>query len=394
MGVRMRARGLKWGAAGIAVVSIGFLLGSGVAWLLTSDARVPPLAGFALAALAALAYLVVLLDRYGSDIEERLHYAAGMGPHLNERVGILEREVARLTARLQHQGGNNTIELTAEIDLLRAMVERLAAGLQPAEPTSAEVVPPRLNMASLLQGALQESRVDLYLQPIVFLPDRRVAHYESYSRLRDLRGNVISPTDYIGEAERSGLVSALDSLLLFRCINLVRKLGLRRPGVKLFVNVSGRVLEDQEFLSELVSFVCAHRGLGNRVVLEAAARDLIQLRPESREQLATLSRLGFAFSVDHVTDLTLLDPAWLAGINVQFVKIDANVLLRGPCPVEDRAEFCTWFEGHQITLIATRLEDEATLDQVQALGLKLAQGYLLGEPKPARADLDTYKKSA
>lgn len=392
----MRARGLKWGAAGIAVVSISFLLGSGAAWLLTGDARLPPLTGFALAALAALAYLVIVLERYGSDIELQLANAAGTGPRLTERIGFLEKEVARLTAQFQAQGSHNTTELMAEVDLLRAMVERLAEGHQSstAEPETEEVTLPRLNMAALLQGALQESRVDLYLQPIVLLPDRRVAHYESYSRLRDLRGNVISPADYIGAAERSGLVTALDSLLLFRCINLVRKLGPRRPGVKLFVNISGRVLEDQEFLAELVSFVCAHRGLGSRVVLEAAARDIIQLKPESQDQLAVLSRLGFVFSVDHVTDLTVLDPAWLAGINVQYVKIDANVLLGAPCPVEDRAQFFARFEEHQISVIATRLEDEATLERVQQLGLKLAQGYLLGEPKPARADLDTYRKSA
>lgn len=389
----MGLRGLRWGAAGIAVVSISFLLGSGAAWLLTNDARLPPLTGFAFAALTTLAYLVVLLERYGSDVERQLA-AAGGGARLYERMGALEREVARLAAQLQYQSNNSTVELTAEIDLLRAMVERLADGCQPAEPVTGEMVKPRLNMASLLQSALQESRVDLYLQPIVSLPDRRVAHYESYSRLRDLRGNIISPSDYISEAERSGLVSALDSLLLFRCINLVRKLGLRRPGVKLFVNISGRVLEDQEFLAELVSFVCAHRGLGTRVVLEATARDILQLPPESREHLATLSRLGFVFSVDHVTDLTVLDPAWLAGNNVQFVKIDANVLLGAPCPADDRAQFFARFEQHNITVIATRLEDEATLERVEKLGLKLAQGYLLGEPKPARADLDTYRKTA
>lgn len=390
----MRTRGLKWGALGVGVVSISFLLGAGAAWLLTHNLRVAPMAGFALAALAALVFLVSVLERYGAELEQQVALASGLAPRLAERISLLEREVARLGTRCQHQDGNPCLELTAEVDLLRAMVDRLAQGFQPAEPDAAEAPPPRPNMVALLQGALQESRVDLYLQPIVLLPERRVAHYESYSRLRDLRGNIISPADYIDEAKRSGLVTALDSLLLFRCINLVRKLGLRRPSVKLFVNISGRVLEDQEFLSELVSFVCAHRGLGSRVVLEAAARDILQLRQESRDQLATLSRLGFAFSIDHVTDLMVLDPAWLAGINVQFVKIDANVLLGAPCPLEDRVQFFSRFADHQITLIATRMENEETLEQVRALGVKLAQGYLFGEPKPARADLDTYRKPA
>lgn len=390
----MRMRGLRWGATGIAVVSISFLLGSGAAWYLTEDSRLPVLTGFALAALAALAYLVVTIERYWSDIEEQLAEATGLAPHVNERIATLEREVERLAAQLLHNSNQNTVELAAEVDLLRAMVERLAQR-EETPPQPGEALPrPRLDMASLLQGALEESRVDLYLQPIVHLPERRVVHYESYSRLRDLRGNIISPSDYIDEAERAGLVSALDSLLLFRCINLVRKLGLRKPGVRLFVNVSGRVLEDQAFLAKLVDFVRGHRALGNRMVLEAAAQDVMKLPAESREQLVSLSRLGFVFSIDHVTDLAVLDPAWLAGMNVQFVKIDAGLLLNGPCPDADRVQFCARFMEHQIILVATRIEDEAMLERVEKLGVPLAQGYLLGEPKPARADLDTLRKPA
>lgn len=85
----MRMRGLRWGATGIAVVSISFLLGSGAAWYLTEDSRLPVLTGFALAALAALAYLVVTIERYWSDIEEQLAEATGLAPHVNERIATL-----------------------------------------------------------------------------------------------------------------------------------------------------------------------------------------------------------------------------------------------------------------------------------------------------------------
>ena len=36
--------------------------------------------------------------------------------------------------------------------------------------------------------ALEDNRIDLYLQPIVSLPARKVVHYEAYSRVGDDQG--------------------------------------------------------------------------------------------------------------------------------------------------------------------------------------------------------------
>lgn len=386
----MRFRGIRLGATGVGVVSGSFMLGLGLAWYLTSDSRLALLTGFALAALGALVYLVLVVERYWTDVEQRMERAMTFGPQLAERLAQLENDMAGLVLDMQARDSRPTAELAAEVEVLRDMVERLV-GLRLKFLTGGqEVLPPtpKVNMTSVLQGALQESRIDLYLQPIVQLPERKAIYYEAFSRLRDMLGNVISPGDYIPDAERSGLVSALDNLLLFRCINLVRKLGLRRPGVKLFVNISGQVLEDQGFLPELVDFACAHRGgLSGRVVLEGTQRDLTKVSPASREHLATLSRLGFAFSIDHVTSLNGLDPAWMADMNIQFLKIDADMLLNAPCAM-DREEFLARFASHRVTIIATRIEDEATLAKLNALGLRYGQGFLFGEPKPARLDID------
>ena len=42
-------------------------------------------------------------------------------------------------------------------------------------------------LSNIIQGALNNDRVDLYLQPIVSLPSRDVAYYESFTRLKDRR---------------------------------------------------------------------------------------------------------------------------------------------------------------------------------------------------------------
>lgn len=65
---------------------------------------------------------------------------------------------------------------------------------------------------NIMHYALEDNRIDLYLQPIVSLPVRKVVYYEAYSRVRDDKGHVIFHSQYIKLAEDSGLVSTLVSL--------------------------------------------------------------------------------------------------------------------------------------------------------------------------------------
>ncbi|GER08251.1 hypothetical protein JCM17843_25610 [Kordiimonadales bacterium JCM 17843] len=108
-------------------------------------------------------------------------------------------------------------------------VEGLLQGVAVTQAARAELSPDiEADILSVVQGALSENRVDLYLQPTVALPSRRPQHYECFSRVRGLHDEVIYPQQYLPVAESSGLVGTLDNLLLFRCIQLVRKLGPRR----------------------------------------------------------------------------------------------------------------------------------------------------------------------
>ena len=54
-----------------------------------------------------------------------------------------------------------------------------------------------------MKDALRENRVDLHLQPIVNLPQRRVCFYEGFTRLRRPDGKLIMPAEFMAAAERA-----------------------------------------------------------------------------------------------------------------------------------------------------------------------------------------------
>ena len=343
----------------------------------------------------ALAYVLRLMSSIFGERGRMIAWVTEQDrtlPELTERLLRMEQNVTALISELTAEQARKTAALTAELGLLRTMMERLASegrfgargGAAGASGDGAgEGERAATDIAALLRSALRESRVDLYLQPIVRLPNRKVVHYEALSRLRDEEGRVFTPSDYLGEAAEAGLVSLLDNLLLFRSINLIRKLGPRRPGVRLFCNMSAGSLTDETFLAELVEFLEQQRELADRLVFEFSAGDLAQLPEAAIAQLAELARVGFAFSIDNVTDMAALDLARLARLNVRFLKMDAEIYLSGPISYV-RAVLAETLERHGMTLIVTRIETDRTVAEVLELGAAYGQGYLFGSLRPGR----------
>src|SRR5665213_4046277 len=112
----------------------------------------------------------------------------------------------------------------------------------PAVMTSPSSVRSRDAIVDLIGKAVDANRIDLYLQPIVTLPQRKVRYYEALSRLRTEEGDVITAADFIEYAESVGMMPKIDNLLLFRCVQVTRRLQLKSRDVGLFCNISATTL--------------------------------------------------------------------------------------------------------------------------------------------------------
>ena len=83
------------------------------------------------------------------------------------------------------------------------------------------------DMLLAIRSAVEANRIDLYLQPIVTLPQRKVRYYEAMSRLRTEQGDVLPAADFVAPAEAAGLMPKIDNLVVFRCVQVVRRLLLK-----------------------------------------------------------------------------------------------------------------------------------------------------------------------
>ena len=241
-------------------------------------------------------------------------------------------------------------------------------------------------LAETIRDALENNRLEIFLQPVVSLPQRKTEFFETFSCLRTREGKLIEPRDYIGVAERTWLVSAIDNNLLFRSVQLAGKSSKRSFNFAFFCNISNSTINDHKFFPEFIAFMEEHRELAPRLIFEFAHANFLNQDPAVTDYLDRLARLGFRSSVDQVVSLGL-DFTALAERNVRFAKIDAGALLELCGETDDPATLDTIlraFDRSGITLIIAKIEQERQLVELLDHPVGFGQGYLFGKPRLAK----------
>jgi cyclic-di-GMP phosphodiesterase TipF (flagellum assembly factor) len=249
----------------------------------------------------------------------------------------------------------------------------------------------------LVREALMENRVELHLQPIVQLPQRKTAFYEGFTRLKDANGRLILPTEFIPAAEQAGLMGTIDNVLLFRCVQIVRKLMKQDRRIGIFCNLSPAALADEHFFPQFLDFMRENRDLAGSVIFEIP-QDAYENRTSIEARaMAKLVDLGFRFSIDRVTN-TEIDLPDLERSGVRYVKIAAGTLVeqivhRGLRPRSaitreiSSSDIGAVFQRYGVDLIAERIEAEDTVLEVLDLDVPFAQGHLFGAPRAIKESL-------
>jgi cyclic-di-GMP phosphodiesterase TipF (flagellum assembly factor) len=320
---------------------------------------------------------------------------------LADNIESAQDVMETLSQTVQIEAAERTQAIVSEVRMLEDLVERMGETMQArltavAEPSANAGRPDRQRMHLLqtIREALEEGRVDLYLQPVVSLPQRRTAYYESFSRLRDDTGRIMMPAEYLAVAEPEGLMSAIDNLLLFRCVQIVRRLANQDRRVGIFCNISLASLADEDFFPQFLKFMGQNKDLAGALIFELGQKAFHDRSAQEARNMGRLADLGFRFSVDKVTDIDL-DFHDLARADVKFVKISAKVLLSELLEAEDgvilksmpdihAADFAALSRRYGVELIAEKVEAEREVIDVLELDIGYGQGHLFGEPRAIR----------
>lgn len=271
-----------------------------------------------------------------------------------------------------------------------------APAVRTSTAAAEEPVLPALDPAEVEALLLEEVRrsvdagkIELYLQPIMIIPQRRIRYYEALTRLKSDAGRLILPKDYLSMAEQEGMMPVIDNVMLFRSVQVLRRLEKRSSARGVFCNISVYSLLDPEFFAEFIAFMEQNRELAEAMVFEFGQSVIDNCGPVELESLSALAALGFRFSLDQVTNLDV-DFQRLHEMGFRHVKIEADLFLNRMEEAGARihpTDMKSYLERFGMQLIIEKIEDERALANVLDHQVRLGQGYLFSEPRPVRPEV-------
>ncbi len=267
--------------------------------------------------------------------------------------------------------------------------EGAASPNRAAEQPVAPVAKARNTVVTAVADAIEGGRIDLYLQPIFGLDERRAKHFELSTRLRDQVGAPILRSQYAGQLTGSALLPQIDLAMLAAAGKIIRRLVAGGKSHNLFSNVASESLADDAFLEGLANELHMQDRLSGHLVVGFAQAAVQTFAPAHWDTLSTLAGLGFRFTLEAVTNLDM-DLEKLKKNGFAFVKLDADVFLRGLPAVDaviPSADLCRHIAGVGFEVIVEGISDEDSLRRLQRDGVLLGQGALLGGAKPVKAEI-------
>jgi cyclic-di-GMP phosphodiesterase TipF (flagellum assembly factor) len=340
-------------------------------------------------------------------LEERRQHV-NLAELSDEPVQLVADELADRESQVSDLLADDTVVVTEETVFVAGEPEPTAEEPEPA-PAAEEtfiVAPEPAPVATTanvddamlqdLREAIEANRIDLCLQPIVTLPDRKLRYYDALTRIRTGSDEYMPAASFLPLAEREHLVPRIDNVMLVKCVQLLRRLGSHSRLKGVFCNLSAQSLLDRDFFPELVEFMEENSALAESLTFQVRQRTVLELGESELVGLKTLGKLGFVYSLDHVSDLDV-DFAGLRDHFFRFVKINANTLLdglaeaRASIPASDMASYLDRFD---LKLIVDKVEDEASLERLMEFRAELAQGDLFARPRPVTPEIFRELESA
>jgi diguanylate cyclase (GGDEF)-like protein/PAS domain S-box-containing protein len=214
---------------------------------------------------------------------------------------VLARAVSA-SYRIKSDGGNGTDVFSSEEESLPQLSQEFRSFMR-------------------VKSALEENRLEVWLQPIVPLNSEQPTYFEALVRMRGLNGDIIGPDDFLPAAEKFGILHQVDHFVLYRCIELLRE----HDELRLSVNLSARTLTSVK-LPELIRGLLGASGIDpHRLLLEITETTMIRNMDRARENVRSLQEIGCSFALDDFGS-GVSSLVYLRDLPVDVLKIDGSFI--------------------------------------------------------------------
>ena len=254
------------------------------------------------------------------------------------------------------------------------------------DPTMNSSIVKNLHLNSSLREALAENQFTLHYQPVVDIASQQLIGAEALIRWRHPTIGMIPPAEFIGAAEKSGLIVNIGEWVIEEGCR--QMMAWQAAGIAPFVlalNLSP-VQFKRGNIEAMISAALAHSGLAPEYLeLELTESTLVDDAEKFIATLKGLKALGVRISIDDFgTGYSNL--SYLQRFAVDKLKIDQSFIHRlnnGPQDLAIVTAIIQMAKSLNLSTTAEGIDDDRTREQLEILGCTHGQGYLFARPAPA-----------
>ena len=245
----------------------------------------------------------------------------------------------------------------------------------------------RFRIPSNISDLIQDGRLQIYLQPSVYLQKRSVHGYEVLARLELNNGRIAPAAVFIDKLANSGLMAKADKVILAQTIGLLRSLKRRNEYPDVFWHVSPASLNSKSAFRGIMETLNANSMFNKNLRIEISPQALEGLNRKQNLRLQEIREAGFGLSLENCTNLRGANKLLASGL-FKTVKIPIKA-------IEDAtasSHFALLQEtcrANEVDLIVTHVEREHQVIQLIDEHVTIGQGFLFSEPKKPVFDKDS-----
>ena len=245
------------------------------------------------------------------------------------------------------------------------------------------------NTLDELKNALKkEDELILYFQPKINIKENRVEGVESLIRWEHPKKGILTPYHFIDVAEKGGIINHIDSYVLKKAVQTLKKWqnNVLFKNLSLAVNISANKFLEPNFVKEIKELINEYKIDAKKLQIEITESISIQKFSYTTTILNQIKDLGVKIALDDFgTGYSSLN--YLKEIPFDILKIDQTFvrdLLKNKDDVVITKMIVEISKILNKENVAEGVESKEILEIVKNLGVEVIQGYYFSKPLPEK----------
>lgn len=234
-------------------------------------------------------------------------------------------------------------------------------------------------------SALDEDRVEVFLQPIFSNIERRFTSAEALTRIRLNDGKMLSPGLFIPVAEESGLIVELGDRIFEKVCIFLKDPSVVEAGIH-YVEINLSVVQfERDDLADRLICIAEKYGISPKLInLEITETASVTARTTLLDNMNKLIDYGFTFSLDDFGkgESNLM---YVVEMPVSIIKLDydmSKAFFNSDKAKQVVRAVVNMAHGMNLKLVAEGIETKAEIDGMEEAEIDYIQGYYYSRPLP------------